>query len=257
MIVLLFKTSRMYSTTLPLRIKGQYWVSDTDNRGQSRKLFRIEAEAGEWVLKSSRHAWILNEDQSRRESCPLFAGLYLYVQIAGESGHYVLYTEDVDATRQTLNKIVVGRPDVFTIGRQINNNFSYDNPYVSGTHARLSFDGNSWSISDNNSTNGTFVNGERIQSKKLSAGDLIYIMGLKMVVGDRFVAVNNPDMKLNVRSDALSVFRPEKAVSTEIKDEEPEYFLRSPRFVREIEHEELVIDPPPSPLKSTPCRSPS
>lgn len=249
MIVLLFKTSRMYSTTLPLRIKGQYWVSDTDSRGQSRKLFRIEAEDDKWILKSSKLAWIAGEDGSRRESCPLTAGLYLYVQIAGESGHYVLYTEDVDATRQTLNKIVVSRPDVFSIGRQPNNNFAYDNPFVSGTHARLSFDGSSWSISDNNSTNGTFVNGERIQSKKLNAGDLIYIMGLKMVVGDRFVAVNNPDMRLSIRSDALSVYRPEKAVSTEVKDEEPDYFLRSPRFVREVEHEELTIDPPPAPTK--------
>ena len=78
MIVLLFKTSRMYTTTLPLRIKGQYWVSDTDSRGQSRNLFRIEAEGDEWVLKSSRQAWILNEDQNRRETCPLKAGLFLY-----------------------------------------------------------------------------------------------------------------------------------------------------------------------------------
>lgn len=250
MIVLLFKTNRMYSTTLPLQIKGLYWISDMDSRNQPRKLFRIEAENGEWVLKGTRSAWILSEDGSRKESCLLSAGLYLQVQIDGESGRYVLYTEDdVDETRQALKKIVISKPDVLTIGRHPDNNFRFDNPFVSGIHARLSFDGYNWSISDNNSTNGTFVNGERIQSKKLSAGDLIYIMGLKMVTGDRFLAVNNPDMRLRVKADSLSIYLPEMAVSASVKEEEPEYFSRSPRFIRNIEHKELVIDAPPAPQR--------
>ena len=249
MIVTLFKSNRMYTATLPNRVKGQYWVKDADSRGKSRDLLRIEATDGKWELRSSRLAWVLDEEGRRKECCTLSAGLYLFVQINGSSDRFVLYAEEADETRQNLNKVFVNRPDVFTIGRTENNNFSYNNPFVSGTHARLSFDGASWSVSDNNSRNGTFVNGERITSKKLSAGDLIYIMGLKIVVGDHFLALNNPDKLVTVRSDALSIYQPEKAVSHEIKEEEPDYFSRSPRFVRELTHEEITIDPPPSPEK--------
>ncbi len=44
---------------------------------------------------------------------------------------------------------------------------------VSRRHARLEPGGDGWVITDLNSTNGTFVNGERIKSKALSSGDSV------------------------------------------------------------------------------------
>ena len=44
---------------------------------------------------------------------------------------------------------------------------------VSREHARVSLDGDRWTLSDLGSSNGCFVNGERIQQRALADGDLI------------------------------------------------------------------------------------
>jgi pSer/pThr/pTyr-binding forkhead associated (FHA) protein len=51
---------------------------------------------------------------------------------------------------------------------------------VSRQHARLEWDGHAWVIIDTNSTNGTFVNGERITERRLSPGDQIEVGNVKL-----------------------------------------------------------------------------
>ena len=53
MIVNLIKTKQMFSLTLPRKIKGQYWLTDTDDSGNPRRIVSIEAESDEWVVKSN------------------------------------------------------------------------------------------------------------------------------------------------------------------------------------------------------------
>ena len=62
---------------------------------------------------------------------------------------------------------------VFRIGRFEDNDLAVDNPYISRFHAEVVFDGSGYSIRDLDSTSGTFVNGERVKSCKLSDGDRI------------------------------------------------------------------------------------
>jgi hypothetical protein len=48
---------------------------------------------------------------------------------------------------------------VTTIGRDVNNGVVLDDPFVSGSHAVLSYRGRTWYVEDLGSTNGTYVNG--------------------------------------------------------------------------------------------------
>lgn len=59
------------------------------------------------------------------------------------------------------------------------------------------------------STNGTYVNGYRVDSLNLVPGDFIYIMGLKIIVGCNFLAINNPDGLLKINSVSLSEYHPQ------------------------------------------------
>jgi predicted component of type VI protein secretion system len=62
-----------------------------------------------------------------------------------------------------------------TIGRHQDNSVVIDNLAVSGFHARIDKKGSDYILTDLQSTNGTFVNDEKISSRKLSHGDNILI----------------------------------------------------------------------------------
>jgi pSer/pThr/pTyr-binding forkhead associated (FHA) protein len=70
---------------------------------------------------------------------------------------------------------------VNTIGRDVNNSLVIDDSYVSAEHAVLTFRGRSWFVEDNESTNGTWVNGQRVATYlPLGYGDELQIGRLRM-----------------------------------------------------------------------------
>lgn len=247
MIVNLIKSTQMFSLTLPNKVKGQYWMTDLDEKGNPRQLVSIEALNDVWTVKSNKKVRIFDGEGKSVESYPLDHATFLNLIIRDSDENVILFTEPVEATRQTLTKIAVTEGTVFTIGRTDENNFRYDNKFVSGNHAELLFDGENWSIRDTGSRNGTYVNGYRVETAKLFPGDSIYIMGLKIVIGSHFLAVNNPDQKLKIKSDSLKIYAGQKKNAPVGESEIPEkqFFQRSPRFRREITHEVITIDAPP------------
>ncbi|MBQ7272192.1 MAG: FHA domain-containing protein [Bacteroidales bacterium] len=55
-------------------------------------------------------------------------------------------------------------------------------PYVSGNHGKILKSGADWLIEDSGSTNGTYVNGARIQRQALKKGDRVRIATLDFTV---------------------------------------------------------------------------
>ena len=55
-------------------------------------------------------------------------------------------------------------------------------PYVSGNHGKIVKSGADWVIEDSGSTNGTYVNGARIQRQALKIGDRVRIATLDFTV---------------------------------------------------------------------------
>lgn len=247
MIINLIKSKQMFSLTLPNKVKGQYWVTDIDENGKPRDLISIEAINGDWVVKSNKFVSILNSENKPVDNTVLKPSNFFNLKINGIEESVKLFTEKIDSSRQTFRKVVIRTSDTLSIGRTEENNICFENKFVSSKHAKLSYANGAWSILDTGSTNGTYVNGYRVDSKNLVAGDHIYIMGLRIVVGHNFLAINNPDSLVKINSKSLADYKPQvadlDAEPTEIAD--TEYFFRSPRFHREIEHAEIKIDPPP------------
>lgn len=247
MIINLIKTKQMFSLTLPHKVKGQYWVTDIDDNGNARELISVEAVDGNWVVKSNKSVSILNSENKPVENTVLKPANFFNLKIVGTDEVVKLFTESIDETRQTFKKVVIRNADALHIGRTEDNNICFANKFVSSKHAKLSYDGSSWSILDSGSTNGTYVNGYRVDSKTLNAGDHIYIMGLRIVVGHNFLALNNPDNLLQINSKSLAEYVPQE-INNELETielPEKKYFFRSPRFHREVEHAQITIDPPP------------
>ena len=65
---------------------------------------------------------------------------------------------------------------VNSLGRDVNNSIVIDDPFASTDHAVLTFRGRDWYIEDLGSTNGTFVNGNRVEGvAPLGYGDELQI----------------------------------------------------------------------------------
>ena len=74
-----------------------------------------------------------------------------------------------------LIKVVPLNKDRMTLGRRPYNDIVVDNLAVSGEHAALQVIGHEYFIEDLNSTNGTFINTQKIKRQILKSGDLIEI----------------------------------------------------------------------------------
>ncbi len=63
----------------------------------------------------------------------------------------------------------------YTLGRDPQGDIALDDARVSWRHATISWSGRSWVIEDHGSTNGTFVQGQRIHQMEIGPGSAVYL----------------------------------------------------------------------------------
>ena len=74
---------------------------------------------------------------------------------------------------------IIFHREVLTVGRSDTCDVKIDNPYLSHVHASIFFNNGDFYLSDLNSTNGTYVNEERVKVVKLKIGDIIRFGAVK------------------------------------------------------------------------------
>lgn len=249
MIVTLIEKERIFSMTLPDKVKGRFWITDYDESGEKRNLISVEADKGSWMLKNSISAVISNTQKQTLDGIILEECLFYCIKFTDNDDEAYIYAESGDTGRQIFEKYVVEDGTEISIGRETDNLICIDNGLVSSHHAILNYVNGEWTIQDNNSTNGTFVNNSRITVRKLKPGDVIFIIGFKLIIGGSFIAFNNPGDIVRFRSDVLQVMEMQGIDSAQ-KDRDidinTEYFYRAPRFKRDIESLKMKVDAPPA-----------
>jgi pSer/pThr/pTyr-binding forkhead associated (FHA) protein len=92
---------------------------------------------------------------------------------------WILKTAD-DTPEPVMFRILPG--NIKTIGRSTGAQFIVDAALVSRVHCRLSAGATELQVDDLDSTNGTFVNGERVTRCKLKEGDRLGVGKVDLVV---------------------------------------------------------------------------
>ena len=248
---------------LPDKCAGTYWLRGKDTSGKMKNILTVEAarvtekdnDSIQWVLRSNRRYRIVGPDNQTIQNIVL-EPLKLYrIESSDRSVEFVLYTEPLTQDRKNYSAYeLLSREASITIGRAGDNAIVYKNDFVSQHHARIAISKNDITVQDLDSSNHTYVNGKNVRQANLKNGDVVYIVGLQIVVTGRFLFMNHPDGNVLIRSKALSEYHPQAVgCSPDVDDEDDfdpetaeEYYYRPPRFKHDVDTFELKVDGPPS-----------
>lgn len=142
--------------------------------------------------------------------------------------------------------------DCITIGSSEKNDIVCKASFISHTHARIAFYHNEWVIEDL-SQNGVFLNSARVKiSSVLKYGDMINIIGLKIVFLGKIIAVSDEE-GVNVKLDTKLLLPSAEEAAKSLNGEKKKkiaaktYFNRAPRILKEFYEEPTNIEAPPAP----------
>lgn len=251
MLVSLIEAERLYTLSLPNKVSGRYWLEDRDDQGHWRRIANVEGVQNQWRLRGEGPLTLSKADGREDGSITLETGIQVIGAQWRSTGEPVqFYVEPTTDDRQHFRKFCVRDGCRIDIGRAENNQIIYNNGFVSSRHACLIWKGGNWSVTDTQSRNGTFVNGVRVAMRELAPGDAVWIMGLKVVVGKGFFAVNDPDGRARVSMEHLTNLQPQQIVRREeLEPPQEKPFSPAPALHRVIETEEVQVDPPPNAQK--------
>lgn len=249
MIVTMITRKQILTQSLPNKVSGRYELTVNEPSDGTVTTAAIEGLEEQWFIHSSSSLILLGEDGQERESIRLG---HKQQVISGKcrtaESNVQFYVEPSTMDRLIYKKYCVRADCRLNIGRAQDNQIIFDNKYVSSHHAILIWQNGCWSVTDTQSSNGTFVNSERIATRSLAPGDAVYIMGLKIIVGNGFFAMNDPDGAIRVSSNMIAELAQQAATGNSSEYEEKsvlESYQSSPRLRRCVEKGSISIDPPP------------
>ena len=243
----------MLSLYLPNIFGGRYKF---DSSSINEELpYYVEARDNQWVLYCGDETEFCEADNTSGgwrpigKAFPLENRAFRYLKYHGKI--YTVYSElDSSGNNALIPYYFETNSIEYSIGRNTDNLIVYPQLYVSRHHASLLWDGNNWIIEDKNSTNGVYVNGRRVTQKSLCIGDVIYIMGLSIVVGNHYFSINNAGKRISINSPYIH--RIASLDKTDIDFSKPSIqhnddraFDRPPRKLIKVDPKPIEIEMPP------------
>jgi ABC-type multidrug transport system ATPase subunit len=111
----------------------------------------------------------------------------------------------VTPASKTISGIRVDPMGTLVVGRTSDNDLSIDHPLLSRHHARFERSSALWTVTDLGSTNGTYVNGQRLTgSATLTIGDVVDLGGARLVLLDEN-CLERRDYRGNTRVEAQEI----------------------------------------------------
>ncbi len=257
----------LYTVNLPKIPIGNYWLTDKTTE-KERKLLNIEGKDGCWKIITNGNVNVINpkaldinEDKLRlrrdmdtySESLILKEHCMYAIKFGQLNDIYILYCSPV--YEKNIERLSSIRQE-FYIGKSSKCQIKYDNVLTSDVHAKIYRINGRWMLKNLDKKIGTFVNGIRVEEKILQNGDVVYIVGLKIIILENSIFINNPLNKVSyTRENFQKIIQIQKLNKQNYKNEndyeevelynEKDYFSRAPRIINIIEEEKIKIDAPP------------
>ena len=242
--ILILKKERIITTTLPNTIYGDFQIVDIDENGNQIDLITIKEKDGKWLLTNTADTAIIvnNTPVGSINLTDYFSCEILYRKSDYKYILYCLPTYD----KTTLYNV---QDASIMIGTN-NSDIYYRNNYLNNFSVRIYYD-NAWFIEVLTDTYLVYLNNKSVKKERLYNGDVIFILGLRIVVLGNYMIINNPFNTVSINNNklkpiGLSTVSPKSEIDEELDIySEEDYFFRTPRFKRNIVSDKIHIDSPP------------
>ena len=199
-LALMTEEGRLYTLWIPGKAEGKYEFRD--ERGACPVNFlSIQARQSWWHVLLEKGGYILDPEGRQRASLCLGEKGAFRLEQAGR--RYVLYVEPCHRDSKIFHNYQMQGEGEISIGRRVDCDIYYPASFVSRHHALMSYRQGQWSIRDEGSGNGVFVNERKVVQADLSLGDSIYIVGLRILVGTDFLSINDGNARVIVNPRSL------------------------------------------------------
>ena len=246
----LFANEKLYEFFLPSEVFGSYTFDD-DNSAEF-KLINIEANNGTWYLNSTRAVKVYNNNE------------FVYNTKLDVNKFYILERDNIKylilveaLIDNTFKKYKYYNNTNLVVGNDKKCNVSYTNNYINGVVFNIKYKNNVL-VLEKKSDIPIYINNNIVYKNmditKLNTGDVIEVFGLKIILAENILLINNPldhvfVNKLTAYLDDLEIPRTSQLMSMEIKENDlyspNSYFAKSPRIRRIITNKTIKIDAPP------------
>ena len=250
--VVVIKKENLYKYPFPNEYISTYWIKDYDDFGNERDLLAIEKVNDTWMLLSNEKCKIIDNNEEV-DSASLTLNKFYLLKIINKNSvtNAVIYACNENDTSYESYYLEDGE---YTIGSSSYQNIILNSNMISKEHAILIKNNDKYTIKTRDVNFGIYVNDKRVNVKPLENGDIIFIMGYKMIILNSYLIINNYINGITINTPKITKKELPQYMGTlepPIDDENAElytdndYYSRAPRFVTSIIEEDFKIDSPP------------
>ena len=264
MLVTLIGKNILYKIKLPNKQTGNYWITDDDGK----KILNIIGKNNEWQIYSNDQIKILdprairsfNVSKVAKDVVNIISGVRLkensiyYLSISSNPNMlYILLCEPI--YQRNFIQIKTQNFQEITIGKSLNCDIIYNNSLINDKQAKIFYSNGKLMLENYDTNYGIFLNDTPVSNKVklLFNGDIIFIMGLRIVVIGNNFFITNPFNRVSYNQRKFElVKKQQKVVETTGTPEEDvklfsekDFFARAPRITSGIEREKIKIEAPP------------
>ena len=255
----LLRKSELGMTILPARVSGQYSVEYTADNGTVVPLVRINAKDDKWFISENKSVQISGANKIMQDGYgeyELKENSLLYLRKDNKE-NMILMVEPESANRKRYQLYKVPAGGMIDVGQAEYNQVQFLNQYINeNRHLRICYLDDipecvkSCEEEANSGRNNlTYINNTIIEGAvKAKVGDVIFLFGMKIVLGKGFIAVNDPEGLSRVHLQKKEI---DRFVPLSIDEEQSEIFQpfsSAPRARKEFVHRSFKIENPPEGL---------
>ncbi len=256
----LLRKSELRMTILPSRVSGQYSVDYTADNGAVLPLVRINAKENKWFVVENKTVQISGSHKNvSGEYCEfeLKENTLFYLRKDNKE-NMILMIEPESANRKRYQLYKIPAGGIIDVGQAEYNQVQFLNQFINESrHLRICYAGDIpesvMSCEEEVQTerhNPSYLNDCRIDGKKnTKVGDVVFLFGMKIILGKGFIAINDPDglSRVHLEKKERQLFVP--IILDEPENETIKTFSSAPRARKEFVHRSFKIENPPEGLK--------